>query len=98
MLNDAISARVEQLRILPSEQLIALGNDTSRTAVVIDGQQYELDVWSEPVSHVAEGVCVVIARLIKRRIVGSTHYMQGFMLCHDGRRITMTERELWHYD
>ena len=97
-LNAAVSARIEQLKVLPVEQLVALGYDAPRTEVVIDGHSHDLDVWSEPIRHQARGLCVVIARLIERHVIGSTHYVQGFVLRSDGHHVHMTERELWQYD
>ena len=97
-LNAAVLTKIEQLKALPAEQLVALGYDTPRTKVVISGHAYDLDVWSEPIRHEAHGLCVVIARLIERQVIGSTHYVQGFVLCSDGHHVHMTECELWQYD
>ena len=97
-LNAAVSAKLAEFSAQPAEQLIRLGFDAPRTEVVVDGCAYDVDVWSEPVRHDADGLCVVIARLIERRIIGSTHYVRGFVLSKDGQHVPMTERELWQYD
>ena len=83
---------------MPSDQLLALGYGAPRSKVVVRGQTYDIDVWSEPIQHEAQGLCVVIARLIARQAIGSTHYVQGFVLLENGGHADMAERELWQYD
>src|SRR5688500_5633867 len=91
-LNAAVLTKIEQLEALPVDRLVALGYNTPHTEVVIGGHTYDLDVWSEPINHETDGLCVVIARLIERQAIGSTHYVQGFVLRSDGRHVRMTER------
>ena len=97
-LQAVVAAKIAELKVLPPDDLVAIGYDTPRTEIRIGGKSYDLDIWSEAVRHDAQGVCVVIARLVERQIVGSTHHVQGFVLCSDGKRTAMTESELWQYD
>jgi len=98
ILDDAVLAEVQRLKLLSADELLALGSSGQTVMTTIDNQPYEITAWSEPVADKVSGLFVVLAGAWQRRLVGSTHHLRGFVVRGDREYIDMAASELWQYD
>ena len=98
ILDDAVLAEVQRLKLLGADELFALGRSGQTVVATIDNQPYEITAWSEPVAGNGGNSFVVLAGAWQPRMLGSTHHLHGFVVRGDREYIDMAASELWQYD
>lgn len=98
LLAAAIVAEIARLKTLGTPSLLALATEGTTIDVEISGHRYSIEVWAEPVSHDADGLCVVLVRIRQRHLIGHTHHLRGFLLTANGEKVDLDEEDLWAYD